>query len=83
MLKDRKNNLFTGVIKGLRIIGNIQSQILLTVVYFSLLLPIGILTRLFSNSLTAKPKDRCRSSYWKAGQEIMGDDCLKFGRRQY
>lgn len=83
MSSKKKNNVVAVFLRGLRIVGNIQSRVLLTVVYFVLLLPLGILTRFFSDSLTAKPKDRCRSSYWKTSEAETQKNTLDWGRRQY
>lgn len=69
------------LISLLKKIGNIQSRVILTAVYWILLFPIGILVRVFSDSLAAKPKDKTRHSYWVIKQISPGD--IEKWRRQY
>lgn len=71
-----------GLLKVLRKIGNFQSRVLLTLVYFILLLPIGVIVRSFSDAMQAKPGDRGLSSYWKFKQPADEPDAVEKARRQ-
>jgi hypothetical protein len=66
----------------LKKIGDIQCRLLLSVVYFTLFLPMGIFVRFFSNSLTARPSDKSRLTYWKMKQRPQLDIQTQ-ARRQF
>ena len=69
-------------LKVLHKIGNFQSRVLLTLVYFILLLPIGVMVRFFSNVMQTRPADRQLSSYWKSKQPALQPDEMTKARRQ-
>jgi hypothetical protein len=71
-----------GLSKVLHKVGNFQSRVLLTLVYFILLLPIGVIVRFFSNAMQRRPDDRQLSSYWKFKQPAAGPDAVEKARRQ-
>ena len=77
------NSLWSGFKRVLKKIGDIQSRILLTAVYFTLLLPMGIMIRCFCDWLAVKPKNRQRSSYWALRESMGTVGVMEKARRQF
>ncbi len=82
MPENRAAKIGNGLLKVLRRIGDFQSRVLLTLVYFILLLPIGVIVRFFSDVMQTKPADRQLSSYWKFKQPADRPDAVEKARRQ-
>ena len=70
------------LLKVLRKIGDFQSRVLLTLVYFILLMPIGVIVRFFSDAMQTKPDVKQLSSYWKFKQPTAQPDKMEKARRQ-
>ena len=67
-------------LKIARVIGNFQGQVILTLFYFVLVLPFGLIISLFSDPLKMKSPLSGRSNFGKWKHE---EDDLEKARRQY
>lgn len=63
-----------------RVIGNFQGQVIMTIFYLVLMLPFGLITRIFVDSLHMKSPQGPKSNF---GKWKHPDDDLESAHRQY